>query len=146
MNQDEIAIYYIREGFFGKSTYITFYDIINKKECKSLKILGEKEYCLRMLLVQNILVISNWNFILIDLNTKKLIKSKTPNNHGDLFPLNDGNFISYNSWNRYSYLFEVQSNEVKLLEEKKELKSFIKYSGNLLIKKGKNNSILIYGL
>ena len=119
VNQDEIAIYHIREGFFGKSTYITFYNIINKKECKSLKIYGKKEYCFEMHLVQNTLINFYFNFILIDLNTYKLIKPKLTNFFGDLFSLNDGKFIIYNNIYKNSALFEVQSNEVKLLEKKK---------------------------
>ena len=145
VNQNEIAIYNIKEGIFSKSSYITFYDIKNKKECKSLKI-GENECTGRIFLIKNnILIKFKLEYLLVDIDTKKFRKSKSSSIiFGDIFLLSDEKFINYNDFHHKSILFEVQSNEIKLIQKKKRLRNFIKYRGNKFIKTDKNY-IVIYG-
>ena len=63
-----------------------------------------------------------------------------------LLLLNNKKFIITNSPYRGEchYLCEIQSDEIKLIEEKKKLIYFRKYPGNKLIRKEKDNTIVVY--
>ena len=126
INQNEILISYesVSGLFTEKKDCLAFYNIKKNKIEKTLKIGSGCAVAYEIILINNNLVARNHNkLLLIDINTKKI---KYPVFEYEMFIyslllLNNKKFIITNSPYRGEchYLCEIQSDEIKLIEEKK---------------------------
>ena len=133
INEDEIAIYYVKDGkIYGKNAFIKFYDIENNKDIKIIKI-GNYLSGKKMLLFNdnNLIVENNNNLILIDTKNKTIIKqimfAKNEKLYG-LMSLNDRIVFAMDKHSIYQY--EIKNNQITLIESKKKESDFNIYTVN----------------
>ena len=143
INENEIVIYYYKEGFFG-STFLLFYDIKNCKDIKTIK-MGKYDSGREMLLLNdnNLIVDFNEKLVLIDTKKRVLKKEYKIRIRYLLFSLNDNTFLERSR--SFIQQFKLVNSGIKLIEEKEIHNKFIgKYPDDqLIIIDG--NKIYIYG-
>ena len=142
INDNEIVIYYYKEGFFG-STFLLFYDIKKCKDIKTIKI-GKYDSGREMLLLNenNLIVKFNQKLVLID-TKKRVLKKEYKISIGDhFFGLNDNTFLD---WGSPIQQFKLVDSGIKIIETKMIDNNFIgKYPDDQLIIRN-SNKIYIYG-
>ena len=151
INQNEILISYesVSGLFTEKKDCLAFYNIKKNKIEKTLKIGSSCAVSDDIILINNNLVARNFSkLLLIDINTKKIkypvFEYEMAMSHFLL--LNNKKFIITNSWfnGAWYYLCEIQSDEIKLIEEKKKIIYFKEYPENKLIRKEEDKTIVVY--
>ena len=125
INEKEIIIFYDKDTkVFGRKAFIMFYDIINQKEIKLLKI-GDYRYTSsreRMCLINNYLVVCKGaNFdtlMIIDIKAKKILgefKTKVKSSDGiTLFKFGDNNICIIDE-NNMLYVYSINNLNNKII-------------------------------
>ena len=151
IDENKIAIYYKKDGIItGYNAFLSFYNISNK-ENHQIK-LGDYQNGNTMFLVDNkIILFKNYKFVLIDINTRKILyKLKFNVDDFSIIILTSKRFLI----KRLSFMnvLEILPDKIDIKEEKddydsnfSELKFIVKYGGDKLVGKLYDSVIAILG-
>ena len=136
INNNEIAFLYYKKGLvFGFNEFLLFYDILNYKNIKNLKLGDGSGANFMELMNENTLILERNSKIVIIDTTKRIIKDEIKFGHRieSIVLLNENNFLIRNSENIYQCKIDKYFNFT--LKKQKSIKSDLiaKYPGNKLI-------------
>ena len=144
IDENKVAIYYKKNGIItGYNAILSFYNVSNR-ENHQIK-LGDYQNGNNMFLVDDkIILFKNDKFILIDINSRKILnKLKFTMNGFSIILLSSKRFLIQKR--NYIGVLEILSDKINLKEEKYDFDFFeliiiSKYGGNKLV--GKDGSII----
>ena len=143
IDENKVAIYYKKDGIIkGYNAFLSLYNISNK-ENNQIK-LGDYQNGNKMILVDDKIILhKNYKFVLIDINTKKILhKLRFGRDEFSLIMLSSKRLLLNLDSIHYMSVLEIQSDKINLKEEKYfdpddfyELNIIAKYGGHMFVGK-----------